>query len=350
MKRLLPALALALLFVETAVAQQQQEFFETRIRPLLAQQCFSCHTDEKMGGLRLDSKESVLKGGTRGPAVVPGEPDKSLLLDAVRQTGELKMPKGGQHLTDTQIQDLTTWIKDGAYWPELIAKTPAAEREFFESRIRPLLAQQCFVCHTNSKMGGLRLDSRDDILKGGKSGPAIVPGDTEKSLLLAAVRHSGELKMPKGAARLTDAQIQDLTSWIKDGAFWPVENATTRKFTEEQTHLWSIQALHAPDVPKVKDAAWPINDLDRFVLARLEKEGLKPAPTADRRTLLRRVTYGLTGLAPPYEEAKAFETDKSPNAYEKVIDRLLASPRYGRSEEHTSELPVTVKSRMPSSP
>src|SRR5260370_24389299 len=94
--------------------------------------------------------------------------------------------------------------------------------EFFESRIRPVLAQQCFVCHTNSKMGGLRLDSRDDILKGGKSGPAIVPGDTEKSLLLAAVRHSGELKMPKGAARLTDAQIQDLTSWMKDGAFWPL--------------------------------------------------------------------------------------------------------------------------------
>src|SRR6266850_7340890 len=310
-------------------ASAQIEFFETRIRPLLAQQCFSCHTDEKMGGLRLDSKESVLKGGTRGPAVVPGEPDKSLLLDAVRQTGELRMPKGGQHLTDTQIQDLTTWIKDGAYWPELIAKTPAAEKEFFESRIRPLLAQQCFVCHTNSKMGGLRLDSRDDILKGGKSGPAIVPGDTEKSLLLAAVRHSGELKMPKGAARLTDAQIQDLTSWIKDGAFWPVENATTRKFTEEQTHLWSIQALHAPDLPKVKDAAWPINDLDRFVLARLEKECLKPAPTTDRRTLLRRVTYGLTGLAPTYEEVKAFESDKSPNAYEKVIDRLLASPRYG---------------------
>ncbi len=329
MKRLLPALALVLMLVRPSVAQQQQEFFETRIRPLLAQQCFSCHTDEKMGGLRLDSKESVLKGGTRGPAVVPGEPDKSLLLDAVRQTGELRMPKGGQHLTDTQIQDLTTWIKDGAYWPELIAKTPAAEKEFFESRIRPLLAQQCFVCHTNSKMGGLRLDSRDDILKGGKSGPAIVPGDTEKSLLLAAVRHSGELKMPKGAARLTDAQIQDLTSWIKDGAFWPVENATTRKFTEEQTHLWSIQALHAPDLPKVKDAAWPINDLDRFVLARLEKEGLKPAPTTDRRTLLRRVTYGLTGLAPTYEEVKAFESDKSPNAYEKVIDRLLASPRYG---------------------
>jgi mono/diheme cytochrome c family protein len=303
----------------------QQEFFETKIRPVLSQQCYACHTDEKMGGLRLDSKEGVSK------VVVPGDPDSSRLITAIRQTGNLKMPKGGTPLSEAQIADFSMWIKDGAFFPDAapVVKTEASQKDFFESRIRPVLAQQCFICHTNSKSGGLRLDSRDDILKGGKSGPAIVPGDTEKSLLIAAIKHSGELKMPKGAAKLTDAQIIDMTAWVKDGAFWPVENTTTKKFTDEQMHLWSIQPLAKPEVPKVKDTAWPLNDVDRFVLAKLEKEGLKPASTADKRTLLRRVTYDLTGLPPTYEELKAFEADKSPNAYEKVIDRLLASPRYG---------------------
>ncbi|HYR43298.1 MAG TPA: PSD1 and planctomycete cytochrome C domain-containing protein [Terriglobia bacterium] len=303
----------------------QQEFFESKIRPVLAQQCYACHTDEKMGGLRLDSREGVSK------VVVPGDPDQSLLISAIHQTGNLKMPKGGTPLSEAQVADFSKWIKDGAYFPEsvTVVKTEATQKEFFESRIRPLLAQQCFICHTNSKSGGLRLDSRDDILKGGKSGPAIVPGDAEKSLLIAAIKHSGELKMPKGAVKLTDDQITDMTAWVKDGAFWPVENTAAKKFTDEQRHLWSIQPLAKPEIPKVKDAAWPLNDLDRLVLAKLEKEGLKPAAMADRRTLLRRVTYDLTGLPPTYEELKAFEADKSPNAYEKVIDRLLASPRYG---------------------
>src|SRR6266853_706455 len=111
--------------------------------------------------------------------------------------------------------------------------------------------------------------------------------------------------MPKGAAKLTDAQIRDFTNRVKEGEGWCVEAAASKKFCDEQMHIWSIQPLARPEVPKVKDAAWPLNDLDRFVLARLEKEGLKPAPMADRRSLLRRVTYDLTGLAPSYEEVKA---------------------------------------------
>jgi mono/diheme cytochrome c family protein len=327
MKRLFLPLILVGTFSAKAAAQTtpQQEFFEMKIRPVLSAQCYSCHTDEKMGGLRLDSKESVAH------VVVPGDPDKSLLITAIRQTGTLKMPKGGAPLSERQIADFAMWIKDGAFFPDSAptARTEASQKEFFEARIRPVLAQQCFICHTNSKSGGLRLDSRDEILKGGKSGPAMVPGDPEKSLLIAAIRHSGELKMPKGAAKLTDAQITDMVAWVKDGAFWPVETGAAKKFTDEQRHLWSIQPLSKPEIPKVKDTAWPLNDLDRFVLAKLEKEGLKPASVADRRTLLRRVTYDLTGLPPTYEEIKAFEADKSPNAYEKVIDRLLASPRYG---------------------
>src|SRR5258705_4256454 len=156
---------LLLLFGATALEAapqnaSQREFFETKIRPVLAQECYSCHTDAKMGGLRLDSKEGISK------VVVSGDPEKSLLIDAIRQTGNIKMPKGGTPLSAMQVADFSTWIKDGAYFPEpAIAsnavKTDDAKKEFFEQRIRPLLAQQCFVFHTNSKSGGLRLDSRD---------------------------------------------------------------------------------------------------------------------------------------------------------------------------------------------
>jgi hypothetical protein len=204
------------------------------------------------------------------------------------------------------------------------------KKDFFENRIRPMLAQSCFVCHTNSQMAGLRLDSRADILKGGVSGPALVPGDPDKSLLLNVVR---EGKMPK-SGHLQEQQIADLAKWIKDGAYWPdplPANARPYTITAKQRELWSIQPLRHPAPPAVKNTTWPLNDVDRFVLARLEKEGLQPSPAADRRTLLRRVTYDLTGLPPTEEEVKAFEADKSPKAYETVIDRLLASPHYGET-------------------
>jgi hypothetical protein len=204
------------------------------------------------------------------------------------------------------------------------------KKDFFENRIRPMLAQSCFACHTNSQMAGLRLDSRADILKGGVSGPALVPGEPDKSLIVNLVR---EGKMPK-SGHLQDQQIADLVKWIKDGAYWPdplPANAKPYTITAKQRELWSIQPLKHPQPPAVKDTAWPLNDVDRFILARLEKEGLQPAPVTDRRTLLRRVTYDLTGLPPTEEEVKAFEADKSPKAYETVIDRLLASPHYGET-------------------
>ena len=207
------------------------------------------------------------------------------------------------------------------------------KREFFEKHVRPVLAQNCFACHTNSKMAGLRLDSREDILKGGKiRAHALVPGDPDKSLLVAAIR---EARMPKDG-HLQPSQIEDLVSRVKDGAYWP-ENATAQAdgkpytITAAQRQLWSIQPLQKPASPKISNSAWAANDIDRFIVARLEKEGIQQAPLADRRTLLRRVTYDLTGLPPAEDEVKAFESDKSANAYEKVVDRLLASPHYGES-------------------
>src|SRR5579872_4057501 len=180
------------------------------------------------------------------------------------------------------------------------------KKEFFENHIRPVLAQQCFACHTNSMMAGLRLDSREGILKGGKSGAAIVPGEPEKSLLVSKIRSSdGDVRMPRGGTPLTEAQIGDFTMWIKDGAYWPADDApkASKNFiTAGRRNFWSFQPLKSPEIPKVKDASWPLNNIDRFVLARLEKDDLKTAPPADRRTLLRRVTYNLTGLPPTLEE------------------------------------------------
>jgi mono/diheme cytochrome c family protein len=160
----------------------------------------------------------------------------------------------------------------------LAGQTPdvnSEKKEFFENRIRPVLAQQCFACHTSSMMGGLRIDSRDGILTGGHSGPAIVPGDPEKSTIIARVRASDSaVRMPQGSSALSEAQIADLTTWIKDGASWPATDApkSSKNFiTPGRRNFWSFQPLKRPEVPKVKDASWPLNNIDRFVLARLEK-------------------------------------------------------------------------------
>ncbi len=210
--------------------------------------------------------------------------------------------------------------------------------DFFETRIRPVLATNCYACHTNSAMGGLRLDSRDGLLKGGKRGAAVVEGDADNSLLIRAVRQSGDLKMPMGG-KLKDTEIDDLVTWIKAGAKWPAAAAPTAAaapdaggkyvIPPERKKFWSLQPLQNPQPPQVKTARWAKSDIDRFVLARLEKEGLKPVAPSSRHDLIRRATLDLTGLPPTPEETAAFEKDNSPDAFAKVVDRLLASPHYG---------------------
>jgi hypothetical protein len=206
--------------------------------------------------------------------------------------------------------------------------------DFFENKIRPILANSCYDCHTAAEMGGLRVDSRERLLQGGKSGPAVVPGDPDKSLLIQAVRQTGDLKMPKGG-KLKPEEVQALADWVKAGAVWPetkagaVQTAPVKVITPEQRAFWSFRPLTDPTIPAVKEKSWPKTDVDRFVLAKLESKGMKPVTAADRRTLIRRVTLDLTGLPPTPEEVDSFVADKSSNAYEKVVDRLLASPRYG---------------------
>ncbi len=216
------------------------------------------------------------------------------------------------------------------------APVPAGSPEFFENRIRPILANNCYGCHTNSKLGGLRVDSREALLAGGSTGPALIPGDPEKSLLIKAVAQGGDLKMPKGG-KLKKEEIDDLIAWVKAGADWPaaakpaVPSSKSGEYaiTPEQRAFWSFQPLHATPAPEVRDTKWAKSPIDRFILARLERDGMKPVAAADKRTLIRRATLDLAGLPPTPKEIEDFEKDHSPDAFAKVVDRLLDSPQYG---------------------
>lgn len=220
--------------------------------------------------------------------------------------------------------------------PPVQAKASPEALAFFETKIRPVLANNCYSCHgKDAQIAGLRLDSREALIKGGDSGTSLVPGDPEKSLLLQVVRHSGKIKMPQGG-KLKDSEIADLAEWIKMGAPWTPKAAANAGGTGKPSTvstlsapLWSLQPVKKPVLPAVKNAMWCKAPLDRFILARLEAKKIAPMSPADKRTLLRRATYDLTGLPPALAETAAFLADKRPDAYERAVDRLLASPHYG---------------------
>ena len=208
--------------------------------------------------------------------------------------------------------------------------------EFFEKKIRPLLAGKCYACHGEKiASSGLRLDFKAGLGRGGNRGTAIVPGDPDGSLLIKAVSfRDPQLKMPPGG-RLSAAELADLSEWVRMGA--PDPRATppskptipTEIDFAEARKFWAFQPIRHAAPPKVKNRTWARSPIDAFLFAELEVKGLTPAPAADKATLLRRVTFDLTGLPPTPEEIAAFLADKSPHAYEKVVDRLLASPHYG---------------------
>jgi cytochrome c553 len=213
------------------------------------------------------------------------------------------------------------------------AAPPSPEAvEFFEKKVRPVLVESCTRCHGAKKQSAsLRLDTREGLLKGSDNGPVVVIGDPGKSSLIRAVHHDGDIKMPP-KKKLTDAAIADLSAWVKMGAPWP-ENAKagTGRGTvaEVRASHWSFHPVQRPTPPAVKDRTWAVNPVDLFVLAKLEAKGVRPSPDADRRTLIRRLSFDLTGLPPTPEEVAAFEADTAPDAYDRLVDRLLASPAYG---------------------
>jgi hypothetical protein len=208
------------------------------------------------------------------------------------------------------------------------AAGPAPEDvEFFEKHVRPVLLDNCMKCHGPKKqMGGLRLDSPSALLKGGDSGPAVHPGDPAGSLLVQAVRRAGELKMPPKKT-LPQPVVHDLEEWVKRGAAWPQNTKET--VAEAWKSHWAYLPVRDPTVPAVKDTTWPRGSIDCFVRAEMERRGLTPSPDADRHTLIRRLSFDLLGLPPTPAEVAAFEADTAPDAWERLVDCLLASPHYG---------------------
>ena len=215
--------------------------------------------------------------------------------------------------------------------------------EFFEKRIRPLLVERCFACHGQDLAESeLRLDSRTDMLEGGSRGAAIVPGEPDKSLLIRAVNHADTLAMPP-KEKLSQRDINDLTAWVKAGAVWPDGDKPTvtakkpvakldakpMQFTDQQKNFWSFQPMSHPKPPVVKLERWVQSPIDRFILAELEARELQPAELTDKRTLIRRATFDLIGIPPTMDEVAEFLADNEPDAFSRLIDRLLASPRYG---------------------
>ena len=207
--------------------------------------------------------------------------------------------------------------------------------DFFEARVRPILVDRCIKCHGPEKQSSnLRLDSRQAALKGGDSGPSLVPLKPEESLLIQAIAHTHEdLKMPPDG-KLPEPSVAIIKQWVALGAPWSAISSKQASSTRTggqgpAAPHWSFQPLVSPTVPTVKDRIWTANAVDAFILARLEAAGMTPSARADKRTLIRRATIDLWGIPPTAEEIDAFELDSTPGAFARLVDRLLASPRYG---------------------
>ena len=313
--------------------------FNRDIRPILAETCVACHGPAeatRQAGLRLDTRDFI------GTIVVPGDAEGSLLFQRVTADEPIdRMPpvSSGRSLTADQIDVVRRWIDAGAAWGNDLAAadiggTPVAARTVdFAREVRPLLSENCFACHgpdEQARQRGLRLDVQEGPFadRGQFGGPVIVAGNAADSLLFHRITASdAETRMPyrrglgtsvvpgRDEDALTDAEVETLRLWIDQGAEW-------------QSH-WAFIPPERPALPPVADSEWPRNPIDNFVRARLEQEGRTPSAEADFLTLIRRVTLDLTGLPPTQAEIAAVFSDDSPDAYERLVDRLLQSLGYG---------------------
>ncbi len=258
------------------------------------------------------------------------------------------------HLLRLSLLAVLVFLTDKLTYAQEIKPT-AVHVEFFEKEVRPLLVEHCYSCHSSRAekiQAGLRLDSRGALIEGGDSGAAIVPGDADASLLVEAVRYETYEMPPTG--KLADKDIQTLQRWIEIGAPWPEEVLSSSESTSrptfdlkqrEQEH-WVWQPIRSPEIPAVVNQAWPSDDIDRFILSRLEKANLHPAADADRSALLRRLYFELIGLPPSPQQAERFLKDTAPDAIARLVDELLDSPHFGeRWGRHWLDLVRYAESR-----
>ncbi len=293
---------------------------------ILQARCFGCHNTKILQGkLDLTTRESALHGGERGPAIVAGKASESLVYQFASQQVRPFMPPAGERLSPSELKTVASWIDAGAPWA-------SGSESLFTSTIRPLLEQKCVNCHHPGagKASGLDLTSREKLLEGGDHGPVVVLDNPETSVLVGRLRHTAKgAGMPLNQPQLPDESIAKVAAWLREGAHYdaPIEVAKTQVKSDH----WAFQKPVKAPLPKLTGplASWSKNPVDVILAAKWQEKGLQPAPEADRRTLLRRVYIDVTGLPPTPDQIDAFLKDKSPNPYDKVVDSLLESPRYG---------------------
>lgn len=310
----------------------KQPDFKKDVLPIFEKNCLRCHGVKKKGGLDLSSVEKVLAGGESGQAVVPKQPAASKLYDMIHN-GEMPADRKTQ-VSTAERETIRLWIEKLAASESLTRAAPLNQHD-----IIPIVLRHCTPCHNHRRQErGLDLSTKAAMLKGGKSGPAFVPGAPEKSLMLQKIV---EKKMPplgvfdSGVTRPPEPDIEKLRQWIAQGApekeIMPDVAGTGPDplVGDQDRQFWAFQPPRRAEVPSVQHKDRVRNPIDAFILKRLEGKGLTLSPEADRFTLIRRAYFDLTGLPPTPEEVRAFVSDLDPLAYEKLIDRLLDLPRYG---------------------
>lgn len=309
--------------------------FDEAIRPLFLTKCSRCHGQSvQKAGLALHTIEAIRKGGESGPVIVPGKSSESPLYEKIHE-GEMP-PEQENPLTELEVENVRKWIDGGASFGD--AKAPQPDVTYHD--VMPILLLRCTVCHGRQKQeAGLDLRTRESMLRGGKSGPAIVPGKPDESLVLKRIRAE---EMPP-RTRLIEAtvkpieagEVAKLARWIEIGAPQAVEESDVAGTAADpliraaDREFWSFRPPQSIAAPTVNHPERVRNPIDAFVLQKLEAQVLSLSPEADRLTLLRRATFDLTGLPPEAAEVEAFLADNAADAYERLIEKLLASPRYG---------------------
>jgi len=333
--------SLILASVTAPLAFAQTISFERDVLPIFTANCLSCHGGTSIytqAGLDLRTINSVLRGSLNGPVIVKGSPEKSLLYQKVSTRA---MPPVAFKLTlsDMQIETIRKWIEAGALSEKPAETETDEELTRFQEQALPVLSAKCVSCHgAGTPMASLDLRSLDSVLKGGVHGPVVVEGASEKSMLIRNII-SGRMPPPGSNASVTPAEVETLRQWIDKARFSarPKVAALRKTFTPAEApevtgkdrEYWAFRKPVAKPVPRVKDQRRVRTPIDAFVLAKLEVKGLSLSPEASSQTLMRRAHMDLTGLPPTPDEIKAFAADTRPGAYERLVDRLLASPQYG---------------------
>lgn len=328
-----PAVALPAATPKGAAVGAQAPNFQRDLLPIFGKNCLRCHNaNVKKGGLDLSTRERVLAGGESGPVVVPRQPGASRLYEVVHN-GEMPLDHKTQ-LSAVELETIRLWIAKS-----VASESRSSVAQVDEHEIVAIMLRHCTTCHNHRRREGqLDLGSRASMLRGGQSGPALVPGAPDKSLLLLKILAK---QMPplsvfdSGVTRPPDQDIEKLKQWIAQGApksdIQPdvAGKAPDPLVTDQDRKFWAFQSPRPVEVPSVQHQDRVRNPIDAFILQKLEARSLSLSPEADRITLIRRANFDLTGLPPSAEAVRSFVADPDPRAYEKLIDRLLASPHYG---------------------